>query len=115
MCLAYLATPTGTPEPASPVDADRFYDRVYQGVCQPISRIGDSMPQTYKSGDRVVITTGPDAERAATVVDNFQIVYGDDLTDGALVRFDDGEPSKAPVAGQTGVEREFRSTMLRPA
>jgi ribosomal protein L24 len=72
------------------------------------------MPQTYKSGDKVVITTGPDAERTGTVVDNYRGVYGDDLTDGALVRFDDDQPSKDPGAGQ-GVEREFRSTMLRPA
>ena len=49
------------------------------------------------------------------MVDNFRIVYGDDLTDGALVRFEDDKPSNAPVNGQMGVEREFSSAMLRRA
>lgn len=73
------------------------------------------MAQTYQPGDKVVIVSGPDAGRPATVVDNFQNVYGDDITDGALVQFDDDQASNNPVAGQTGVAREFRSTMLRRA
>jgi hypothetical protein len=73
------------------------------------------MPQTYQPGDKVVITSGPDADRTGTVVDNYRGVYGDDLTDGALVRFDDEQPSKDPVAGQIGVEREFGTSMLRRA
>jgi hypothetical protein len=73
------------------------------------------MAQTYQSGDKVVIVSGPDADRPATVVDNYRGVYGDDLTDGALVRFDDGKPSNDPVAGQVGVEREFATEHLRRA
>ena len=73
------------------------------------------MPQTYQPGDKVTVVNGPDAGREATVVDNFENVYGDDITDGALVQFDDGLPSKDPVAGQRGVGREFRSVHLRPA
>ena len=73
------------------------------------------MAQTYEPGDKVVVVSGPDADRPATVVDNYRNVYGDDLTDGALVRFDDDQPSKAPVAGQMGIEREFGSAMLRRA
>ena len=73
------------------------------------------MAQTYEPGDKVVIVSGPDAGRSATVVDNFQNVYGDDLTDGALVSFDDEKSSNDPVAGQVGVEREFASAMLRRA
>jgi KOW motif len=73
------------------------------------------MAQTYQPNDKVVILSGPDAGREAIVVDNYRSVYGDDLTDGALVRFGDGEPSKNPVEGQMGVEREFSSSMLRRA
>jgi ribosomal protein L24 len=73
------------------------------------------MPQTYKMGDKVVVASGPDAGRAATVVANFQRVYSDDLMDGALVEFDDGKPSNDPVPGQTGVEREFPARRLRRA
>jgi ribosomal protein L24 len=73
------------------------------------------MAQTYHPQDKVVIVSGPDAGRVATVVDNYEGVYGDDLTDGALVRFVDGKHSNDPVAGQGGVEREFRSNLLRPA
>ena len=73
------------------------------------------MAQTYQPGDKVEIVSGPDAGRKATVVDNFEIVYGDDITDGALVQFDDRRPSNDPVAGQMGQGREFRSNMLRPA
>jgi ribosomal protein L24 len=73
------------------------------------------MAQTYQPNDKVVILSGPDAGREAIVVDNYRSVYGDDLTDGALVRFEDGEPSKNPVEGQMGVEREFSSSMLRRA
>ena len=71
------------------------------------------MKQTYQPGDKVVVVSGPDAERTATVVDNFLRVYGDDLTDGALIRFDDNKPSNHPVAGQMGVSREFGSANLR--
>ena len=73
------------------------------------------MSQTYKARDKVVVTTGADAGRAATVVANYQAVYGDDLTDGALVQFADNKPTNEPVAGQTGVEREFGSSKLRLA
>jgi ribosomal protein L24 len=73
------------------------------------------MAQTYEPQDKVVVTAGPDAGRSATVVDNFRMVYGDDLTDGALVRFNDNRPTNDPVAGQMGVEREFGSAKLRPA
>jgi ribosomal protein L24 len=73
------------------------------------------MAQTYQSGDKVMVVDGPDAGRSATVVDNYEGVYGDDLTDGALVQFDDRKPSNDPVAGQAGVAREFRSSMLRRA
>jgi ribosomal protein L24 len=73
------------------------------------------MPQTYHHGDKVVIVSGPDAGRMATVVDNFEDVYGDDLIDGALVKFDDGFPSNDPVPGQEGVEREFRTKFLHSA
>ena len=73
------------------------------------------MAQTYQPGDKVVIVSGPDAGRAATVVDNYVGVYGDDLTDGALVSFDDEKSSNNPVVGQMGVEREFNSAMLRKA
>jgi ribosomal protein L24 len=73
------------------------------------------MPQTYSSGDRVIVVSGPDAGRQAVVVDNYAIVYGDDLTDGALVRFEDGRSSNDPVAGQVGVSREFASSNLRRA
>jgi hypothetical protein len=73
------------------------------------------MPQTYSSGDKVVVVFGPDAGRHATVVDNYEVVYSDDLTDGALVRFDDDKASNDPVAGQIGVKREFRSSNLRRA
>jgi hypothetical protein len=72
------------------------------------------MAQTYQPEDKVVIASGPDVGRLATVVENFEGIYGDDLTDGALVRFDDDKPSNDPVAGQ-GVKREFRSAMLRRA
>ena len=73
------------------------------------------MAQTYQSGDKVVVESGPDAGRSATVVDNYLSVYGDDLSDGALVRFDDDKSSNDPVTGQMGVEREFGSAMLRRA
>jgi hypothetical protein len=73
------------------------------------------MTQTYQPGDKVVVVKGPDAKRRGTVVDNFKGVYGDDLTDGALVHFEDEKPSNDPVAGQMGVEREFRSKFLRRA
>ena len=73
------------------------------------------MAQTYQPADKVVVTTGPDAGRPGIVVDNFRIVYGDDLTDGALVRFSDDLPTRDPVAGQMGVEREFGSSKLRLA
>ena len=73
------------------------------------------MAQTYQPQDKVVVLAGPDEGRSATVVDNFRIVYGDDLTDGALVRFNDDRPSNNPVAGQMGVEREFGSSKLRLA
>jgi hypothetical protein len=73
------------------------------------------MVQTYQPRDKVVVVTGPDAGRSATVIDNYRSVYGDDLTDGALVRFNDDLPSNDPVAGQAGVEREFSSAKLRPA
>ena len=72
------------------------------------------MAQTYQSRDKVVVLTGPDAGRSATVVDNYRIVYGDDLTDGALVHFDDNKPSNEPIAGR-GVKREFGSGNLRLA
>jgi ribosomal protein L24 len=87
-----------------------------QDVPQPPNRIGEiSMAQTYHSDDKVVVVSGPDAGRNATVVDNYEGVYGDDLIDGALVRFDDKKPSKDPVAGQNGVAREFKSDILRRA
>jgi ribosomal protein L24 len=73
------------------------------------------MAQTFQSDDKVVVTTGPDNGRKGTVVDNFEGVYGDDITDGALVRFDDNKPTKDPVKGQNGVSREFRSGSLRKA
>ena len=73
------------------------------------------MPQTYQPDDRVVVVSGPDAGREAIVVDNFKGVYDDDLEDGALVRFADGKPSKDPVPGQQGVEREFKAALLRRA
>jgi hypothetical protein len=73
------------------------------------------MAQTYQPRDVVVVVSGPDAGRSAVVVDNFETVYGDDLTDGALVRFTDNRPTREPVAGQTGVAREFRSKRLRLA
>ena len=86
-----------------------------QDTPHPHSRIGETgMAQTYQPDDKVVIVSGPDAGRQATVVDNYEGVYGDDLTDGALVRFVDGRPSHEPVAGQ-GVEREFKSNLLRRA
>ncbi|HEY5486339.1 MAG TPA: hypothetical protein VIK06_01715 [Candidatus Limnocylindrales bacterium] len=87
-----------------------------RGVSQPRKKNrGDSMAQTYQPGDKVVVVSGPDAERSATVVDNYRNVYGDDLTDGALVRFDDDKPSNDPVNGQRGLEREFGSAHLRRA
>jgi hypothetical protein len=87
-----------------------------QGVSVPTNRDrGINMGQTYKTGDKVVVVSGPDAERQATVQGNYDDVYGDDLTDGAVVRFDDNKPSKDPVAGQMGVAREFRSSNLRRA
>ena len=73
------------------------------------------MGQTYQTGDKVVVVSGPDAGRVAKVMDNYLGVYGDDLTDGAVVRFEDNKPSKDPVAGQAGAGREFRSTNLRRA
>jgi ribosomal protein L24 len=73
------------------------------------------MSQTYQPGDKVVVVSGPDEGRAATVVDNYEGIYGDDLIDGALVRFNDAKSSNDPAAGQRGVGREFRSTLLRPA
>jgi hypothetical protein len=73
------------------------------------------MSQTYQPNDKVVIVSGPDGGRAATVVENYEGVYGDDLTDGALVRFNDRKPTNEPVPGQGGVEREFRSNLLRRA
>jgi hypothetical protein len=73
------------------------------------------MSQTYQPRDVVVVVTGPDAGRSATVVSNYRAVYGDDLTDGALVKFTDNKPTNEPVAGQTGVEREFGSARLRRA
>ena len=73
------------------------------------------MAQTYQPDDKVVVLSGPDAGRSGVVVDNYEGVYGDDLTDGALVRFDDEKPSNDPVSGQGGVEREFKSAMLRRA
>ena len=72
------------------------------------------MAQTYQPDDKVVVVDGPDAGRSGRVVDNYEGVYGDDLTDGALVRFDDRKPSKEAVGGQ-GLEHEFRSNHLRPA
>ena len=71
------------------------------------------MAQTYQNGDSVVVVGGPDAGRAARVMDNYRSVYGDDLTDGAVVRFEDNKPSNDPVAGQMGTAREFRSANLR--
>jgi ribosomal protein L24 len=73
------------------------------------------MAQTYQSGDKVVVASGPDAGRTAVVVDNFEGVYGDDITDGALVDFEDHQPSNDPVAGQVGQGREFRAAALRKA
>jgi ribosomal protein L24 len=71
------------------------------------------MAQTYEPGDKVVVVSGPDADRAGVVVDNYRGVYGDDLTDGALIHFEDEKPSNAPVSGQAGVEREFNASLLR--
>ena len=71
------------------------------------------MAQTYQPHDKVVVTTGPDAGRSATVVANYRGVYGDDLTDGALVTFSDKKPTNEPVAGQTGQTREFSSAKLQ--
>jgi hypothetical protein len=68
------------------------------------------MSQTFVADDKVIVVSGPDADRHGTVVDNFAGVYGDDLTDGALVRFDDGKPSHNPGAGVT---HEFKSSLLR--
>ena len=73
------------------------------------------MAQTFEPDDKVVVTTGLDAGRPATVVANYRAVYGDDLTDGALVRFNDEKPTNEPVPGQTGTSREFSSKKLRPA
>lgn len=73
------------------------------------------MTQTYQPDDKVVIVSGPDEGRTGVVVDNFAGVYGDDLEDGALVRFDDDKPSNDPVQGQVGLEREFRAALLRKA
>jgi ribosomal protein L24 len=73
------------------------------------------MAQTYQPGDKVVVVDGPDAGRRGTVVANYKGVYGDDLTDGALVNFDDEKTSNDPVAGQMGAGREFPSKNLRRA
>jgi ribosomal protein L24 len=73
------------------------------------------MAQTYQPGDKVVVLSGPDAGRKAVVVDNFQGVYGDDITDGALIDFEDQKPSNDPVSGQVGQEREFRAALLQKA
>jgi hypothetical protein len=73
------------------------------------------MAQTYQPRDKVVVLTGLDGGRSATVVANYRAVYGDDLSDGALVKFTDDKPTNEPVAGQTGVEREFSSAKLRLA
>ena len=73
------------------------------------------MAQTYQPGDKVVVVDGPDAGRRGTVVDNYEGVYGDDMTDGALVQFDDRRSSNDPVVGQAGAAREFRSEKLRRA
>jgi hypothetical protein len=73
------------------------------------------MAQTFEPNDKVVVVSGPDEGRSAVVVDNFHGVYGDDMSDGALVRFQDGKPSKDPVVGQEGVAREFRAEFLRRA
>jgi hypothetical protein len=74
-----------------------------------------NMAQTYRPEDKVVVVSGPDSERIAIVVENYRGIYGDDLTDGALVRFADGKPTQDPVAGQMGVTREFRAAVLRRA
>ena len=68
------------------------------------------MAQTYEPQDKVVVTAGPDAGRSATVVDNFRMVYGDDLTDGALVRINDGvlsnaAPERAKSTSRRGIVR----------
>jgi ribosomal protein L24 len=84
-------------------------------VPEPHQNWGRNMAQTYQPDDKVVVLSGPDAGRAGVVVDNYEGVYGDDLTDGALIRFEDGKPSKDPVEGQVGVEREFRAEFLRRA
>jgi ribosomal protein L24 len=73
------------------------------------------MSQSYQADDKVVVISGPDEGRKATVVDNYEGVYGDDMTDGALVRFADGKPSNDTSGGKNGVTREFRSVMLRKA
>ena len=71
------------------------------------------MAQTFQPNDRVVVVDGPDAGREGVVVDNYKGVYGDDVSDGALVHFVDGQPSKGPAVGNSGAGHEFAARHLR--
>jgi hypothetical protein len=114
-CYIVVGFSPQAPKRLARYSSSRWQERHSQRRSQA-NRIGDLIvAQTYQAGDKVVVVSGPDEGREATVVDNFRIVYGDDLTDGALVRFEDDKPSNAPVNGQMGVEREFSSAMLRRA
>ena len=71
------------------------------------------MTQTFHSDDHVVVVDGPDAGREGVVIDNYKGVYGDDISDGALVRFVDGQPSKDPAADHGGAGHEFSARHLQ--
>ena len=71
------------------------------------------MAQTFEPNDKVVVLNGPDEGRKATVINNYKEVYGDDVMDGAVVRFADGKPSLNPVAGKMTSTREYNSSALK--
>ena len=71
------------------------------------------MSQTFNSNDHVVVIDGPDAGREGVVIDNYKSVYGDDISDGALIRFLDGLPGKGASTGHTGHEFSARHLKIR--
>ena len=69
----------------------------------------------YKKDDKVVIISGKDTGRHATVIEGFEDLFPGLYGDGARLHFDDGAPTNYPTVEQTGAERDYGAGMLRKA
>ena len=69
----------------------------------------------YRKGDKIVVVTGKDAGRRATVVEGFEVLFPGLYGDGARIRFDDDQPTNYPTIEQSGVERDYSAGMLDKA